>query len=140
MDPRAGAGRDSPEVPPWERMNSFAIRSQSSKRSVFHFSSGMKIAFFSDKKDAVARSQIERGRRLPALPGLTAVFSSTEELIVKKLQYYQLGGSDKHLRDVRAMLEISGEEIDLGRIGEWVDRLDLAEVWALVSDHPVAEG
>lgn len=106
--------------------------------NIIHPSSGMKIDVFSDKQDAVARSQVERGRRLPALPGLTAVFSSPEELIVKKLQYYQLGGSDKHLRDVRAMLEISREEIDLGRIGEWIGRLDLAEAWALVSDRPAS--
>ena len=65
---------------------------------------------------------------------LTAVFSSAEELIVKKLQYYRLGESDKHLRDVRAMLDISGEEIDLDHVKEWVDRLDLVDVWVLVSD------
>lgn len=105
--------------------------------NIIHPTSGLKIDVFSDKKDEVARSQIERGRRLPALPGLTAVFSSAEELIVKKLQYYRLGGSDKHLRDVRAMLDISGTEIDLERIGEWVGRLDLSEEWSLVSDPAV---
>ncbi len=104
--------------------------------NIIHPGSGLKIDVFSDK-DEVAQSQIERGRRLPALPGLTAVFSSAEELIVKKLQYYRLGESDKHLRDVRAMLDISGEEIDLDRVQEWVDRLDLADIRALASDPTV---
>jgi hypothetical protein len=102
--------------------------------NIIHPASGMKIDVFSDKADAVSRSQIERGRRLQALEGLTAVFSSAEELIVKKLQYYQLGASDKHLRDVRSMLDISAEEIDLERIEDWVERLGLLEEWALVSD------
>ena len=94
----------------------------------------MKIDVFSDKRDEVAKSQIERSRRLPALPGFTASFSPAEELIVKKMQYYQLGGSDKHLRDVRAMLDISGADIDVGRIQDWVDRLGLGDVWGMVSD------
>ncbi len=109
---------------------------QGAQFNIIHPTSGLKIDVFPDKKDEVARSQIERGRRLPALPGPTAVFSSAEELIVKKLQYYRLGGSDKHLRDVRAMLDISGREIDLERIGEWVDRLDLSEEWSLVPGIP----
>lgn len=104
--------------------------------NIIHPSSGMKIDVFSDRKDEVAKSQIERSRRLPALPGLTAAFSAAEELIVKKMQYYQLGHSDKHLRDVRAMLDISGAEIDVGRIQEWVDRLGLGDVWMMVSDPP----
>lgn len=104
--------------------------------NIIHPASGMKIDVFSESKDEVAKSQIERSRRLPALPGLTAAFSAAEELIVKKMQYYQLGGSDKHLRDVRAMLDISGADIDLGRIQEWVDRLGLDDVWRMVSDPP----
>lgn len=103
--------------------------------NIIHPDSGMKIDVFSDQ-DEIARSQIERGRRLPALPGLTAVFSPAEELIVKKLQYYRMGESDKHLRDVRAMLDISIEEIDLERVRKWVERLDLADLWELVSDPP----
>jgi hypothetical protein len=67
---------------------------------IIHGASGHKIDVFSDRQDKVARSQIERGRTLPALPGLTAVFSPPEELVVKKLQYYRMGGSDKHLRDI----------------------------------------
>jgi len=101
--------------------------------NIIHPSSGMKVDVFSDKKDEVARSQIERSQRLPALPGLTAVFSPAEELIVKKLQYFEMGGSDKHLRDVRAMLDISGADIDLERIEEWVSRLGLEEIWEMVS-------
>jgi len=104
--------------------------------NIIHPASGMKIDVFSDRADEVSRSQVERGRRLQALEGLTAVFSSAEELIVKKLEYYRLGGSDKHLRDVRSMLDISGAEIDVERIEYWVQRLGLHAEWALVSNAP----
>ncbi len=100
--------------------------------NIIHPSSGLKIDVFVEG-DEVERVQIEDRRRMPALPGLTAAFSPPEELILKKLLYYREGGSDKHLRDVRAMLEISGGEIDVDRIERGVEALGLLEVWTTVS-------
>jgi hypothetical protein len=31
-----------------------------------------------------------------------------EDVIVKKLWFYQMGESDKHLRDIASMLKVSG--------------------------------
>ncbi len=50
-----------------------------------------------------------------------------------KLEYYREGHSEKHLHDISGMLEISGDIIDRGIIGEWIERLDLQKQWALVS-------
>ena len=47
------------------------------------------------------------------LPGLEAWCSPPEELVMKKLLYYHLGASDKHLRDITSMLRISPEAIDV---------------------------
>ena len=66
--------------------------------------------------DAVEESQIRRRLRRLILPGLEAWCSPPEELIIKKLSYYQQGASDKHLRDIASMLRISPEQIDLERI------------------------
>ena len=32
-----------------------------------------------------------------------------EYVIVRKLEYYREGGSEKHLRDIRSMLAVSGD-------------------------------
>jgi len=53
-------------------------------------------------------------------------------LILKKLLYYRDGGSEKHLRDVKAMLEISGDAIDVDRVERGVEGMDLREIWPLV--------
>ena len=58
----------------------------------------MKVDFFV-AGDAVEESQIRRRLRRLVLPGLEAWCSPPEELIAKKLSYYQQGASDKHLRD-----------------------------------------
>lgn len=49
-----------------------------------------------------------------------ASFSPPEELIVKKLLYYQAGGLEEHLRDISRMLTIFPDEIDLDRVGKFV--------------------
>jgi hypothetical protein len=91
-----------------------AVRSQA-QFNVIHPASGMKVDFFV-AGDAIERSQIERRMRRALLPGVSAWCSPPEELIVKKLLYYQQGASDKHLRDIASMLRISPEEIDLERV------------------------
>ena len=108
-----------------------AVR-RGSQFTIIHPSSGLKVDVFPER-DEVAVSQLARRRRMAALPGLTATFSPPEELILKKLIYYEAGGSDKHLRDIRAMLDVSADEIEQDRVTSWADRLGLADLWALVS-------
>ena len=43
------------------------------------------------------------------------------------------GGSEKHLRDIKAMLEISGDEIDVERVERGAEALGLQEIWSSVS-------
>jgi hypothetical protein len=93
-----------------------AIRSKS-QFNVIHPDSGMKVDFFV-AGDALETSQIQRRQRRAMLPGVEAWCSPPEELIVKKLSYYQQGASDKHLRDISSMLRISPDQIDLKLIRE----------------------
>ena len=53
-----------------------------------------------------------------------------EYVIVRKLEYFREGGSEKHLRDIRAMWSISGEQIDRAALNEWIHRQGVAEQWA----------
>lgn len=91
-----------------------AVRSKA-QFNVIHPESGMKVDFFV-AGDAVEESQIRRRLRRALLPGVEAWCSPPEELIVKKLSYYEQGASDKHLRDIASMLRISPGEIDLERL------------------------
>jgi len=56
-----------------------------------------------------------------------------EYVIVRKLEYYREGGSEKHLRDIRSMLAISGEELDRTALTEWIQRRGVQPQWQLVS-------
>lgn len=96
--------------------------------NVIHPTSGLKIDFFA-AGDPIEERQIARRIRKEALPGLEAWFSPPEELIVKKLEYWRSGGSDKHARDIRAMLAISPDAVDLDVLDELAERYGLREEW-----------
>jgi hypothetical protein len=55
-----------------------------------------------------------------------------EYVILRKLEYFREGGSEKHVRDIRGMLEVSSAQIDRPFLDQWISRLDLAEAWAKV--------
>ena len=50
-------------------------------------------------------------------------------MILKKLEYFREGKSEKHLQDIAGILKISGAEIDRAYIEAWADRLVVREIW-----------
>jgi hypothetical protein len=56
-------------------------------------------------------------------------FSSPEDVILKKMEFFQEGHSEKHLRDIVGVLKVSGNQIDRSYIEDWVSKLGLEEVW-----------
>jgi hypothetical protein len=60
------------------------------------------------------------------------MFASAEDVIIRKMQYFQQGGSDKHVRDIAGVLKIRGDRLDRHYIAEWADRLALRDVWELI--------
>jgi hypothetical protein len=58
------------------------------------------------------------------------VMAPIEYVILSKLRYFQMGKSDRHLRDVHHMLRVSGDLVDHAELDRWVVRLGLAREWA----------
>jgi hypothetical protein len=48
-----------------------------------------------------------------------------EYVILRKLEYFSDSGSDRHLRDVAMMLQLSGEIINREELRSWIARLEL---------------
>jgi predicted nucleotidyltransferase len=103
--------------------------------NVIHPASGNKIDFMIARRDAWGRSQISRRRREQILPGRPGYTAAPEDVILGKLWYYHEGGSEKHLRDIAGMLQVSGDEIDKEYINHWAQQLGLTEHWQAVLDR-----
>ena len=56
-------------------------------------------------------------------------FAPPEYVILRKLAYYRDGGSQKHLYDIRSILDVSGDELDFSEIDRRVDDMGLRGAW-----------
>lgn len=97
--------------------------------NLIHPKSGLKIDFIVATDTPFNRSRFARSRRLTPGPDFQATFASPEDVILKKMEYFREGHSDKHLRDIAGVFKISGDQIDRSYLEDWIFRLGLEEVW-----------
>ncbi len=78
---------------------------------------------------------LDRARSLTYGDGTkTAYFMSPEDVILYKLDWFMMGKSQKHLRDVGAMITVQGDALDYAYLEEWVG--ESREVWVkLIAEH-----
>lgn len=100
--------------------------------NIIHPESGMKVDVMIRRESAFDDSRFSRVRRFAPSQSYTANFASPEDVIIKKMEYYKLGGSEKHLRDITGILKISGSIIDTGYINAWSQRLKLGDIWSAI--------
>lgn len=75
-------------------------------------------------------SHEEMSRRAPAkVLGVDVFVATVEDTILSKLEWAKLGGSERQLRDVSAILETKGPELDRAYMEKWLDDLGVRELW-----------
>lgn len=120
-----------------------AAREALRRRSQFNAidpESGWKVDWIVRRDRPFSRREFERRRKVEAL-GLELPMVTPEDLIVAKLEWAGMGGSEIHLRDALAILVQRGEELDRGHIERWVRDLELGERWnALLEEAGGREG
>jgi hypothetical protein len=84
--------------------------------------------------DELHRWALARRREI-TLEGLHVSVAPVEYVILRKLEYFHEGRSEKHVRDIRGMLEVSSAQIDRPLLEQWIARLGLAAEWATVLDN-----
>lgn len=124
--------------PPSFYLSDEAIRTAITHQTQFniiHPASGLKVDVMVRKDTPFDRSRFARVRTLRPSESYPAAFASAEDVIIKKMEYYKEGGSDKHLRDITGMMKISGQEIDQAYVTEWADRLGLRPIWDMIRER-----
>lgn len=119
----------------------FYISPESARRAVqrrgqfniIHPASGLKLDIMVPAETPFNRSRFERAKQITLMPDLEVSFAAPEDVIIKKMEYYREGGSDKHLRDITGILKVRAEEVDRNYIADWAERLGLSEIWSALA-------
>lgn len=97
--------------------------------NIVHFQSGSKIDFFLRGDTEFAQTEFKRRRKEKFDKKRQAIFATPEDIIIKKLDYYQQGRSEKHLEDIQGILEISKELLDFPYINRWTKKKRTYKIW-----------
>ena len=118
--------------PPIETVLAEARRERNGHFNIIHNATGFKADMYLGGRDELNAWGF-RMRRPIRFEDETVILAPPEYVIVRKLEYYREGSSEKHLRDIRSILTISELQLDLSVLKEWVQRLGLETEWRRVS-------
>jgi hypothetical protein len=119
-------------LPPKETILAETARSNNGHFNLIHRETGFKADFYPTGREEL-NAWAFRGKREVAFEGEKIILAPPEYVIVRKLEYFREGRSEKHLRDIRAILAVSGEELNRAAMKEWIERLGLELEWKQVS-------
>ncbi|MFZ4576218.1 MAG: hypothetical protein ACOYN0_17680 [Phycisphaerales bacterium] len=103
--------------------------------NVIHSTSGLKIDFVVTDGTGYDALRLKRAKLIKVGAGGEIRISAPEDVILKKLEFYKAGGSDKHLRDIASMIKISGETFDRAYLESWAIALGVVEEWTAVKSR-----
>lgn len=114
-------------VPPEEALVEELRRSEGGHFNVIHRDTALRADVYIAGDDPFHVWALERRRRIE-VEGLAIWLAPLEYVVVRKLEYFQMSGSDRHLRDVAMMLRISGPLVDAASLHEWSGRREVVDL------------
>ncbi|MEX1137897.1 MAG: hypothetical protein WEF53_00960 [Bacteroidota bacterium] len=114
--------------PPWEIVVNEIHRGEHGHFALVHHETGFKADIYLAGGDRLQLWALDHARRID-FRGRVLQVAPPEYVIVKKLEYFEEGGSEKHLRDIEAMLEHSRAFIDFSRIEEFLADTSALQTW-----------
>jgi hypothetical protein len=118
-------------VPPQTVIADAIAQSENGHFNFIHHATGYKADFYTAGQEDLTAWGFRNCRKIE-LSGEPVVIAPAEYVIIRKLEYFRDGGSEKHLRDIRSMLTISAAIIDRGAILDWVRQRGLEAEWKQV--------
>jgi len=119
-------------VPPSNTIVIEMARDRNGHFNIIHADSGLKADFYTANHDELHAWAFRHEKRYTI--GETYIsLAPPEYVIVRKLEYFREGGSEKHLRDIRSMLAVSGGQLDQASLNDWIQRRRVEAEWQLVS-------
>lgn len=114
--------------PPVDAVAGEASRDAFGHFNLLHLETDARADVYIAGKDELAQHAIAHVR-IVSLVGLQVPLAPPEYVILHKLRFRQQGASERHLRDVRGILRVLGESIDVVALRHDAERLGLSVAW-----------
>jgi len=120
-------------VPTSEVIAAEVARPEKGQFNLIHRSTGFKADIYTPGRDEF-NAWAFRNACPTDFKGEAVMLAPPECVIVRKPEYYREGGSDKHLRDIRSMLNVSLSRINKADLLERIQRRGVTEEWRKVTE------
>lgn len=96
--------------------------------NLLHLATDARADIYCAGTDALAHRGLAN-RRVVRVFGMDVPLAPPEHVILHKLRFRQEGASERHLRDVRAMLRVLGDSVDVAALENEAAALGLSHEW-----------
>ena len=118
--------------PPPEIVSIESRRTRRCHFNIIHHDTGLKGDLYLAGSEPLQAWGLAHRQRVEVGNGRAIWIAPIEYVILKKLEYFREGRSEKHLLDIRGMLAVSGDEIDSAFLDAQIAELRLNAEWELV--------
>jgi hypothetical protein len=115
--------------PPSEVVLVEIARSQRGHFNLIHHETGFKADIYTLGRDRLNQWGL-KNRKLIKIEGDELWLAPVEYVILRKLEYYREGQSEKHIRDIAGILSISPHQIDFNELKAKIKQLALEKQWS----------
>ena len=113
-----------------QALEALANRSQF---NVIDYSTGWKVDFIIAEESEYGRTAMTRRVQIN-IAGNAVYVASAEDVLIAKLRWAKLGGSERQLQDATGIFSTQGGSLDVAYIAHWVRELGLEEQWQAVRE------
>ena len=114
--------------PPEDVIRIEAGRPNDGHFNLIHHLTGFKADIYLSGNDPLHLWALEHSRNVP-FEGENIPLAPPEYVIIRKAEYYKAGRSEKHVRDIRTILECSEDQIDTQILDEKIADQGLQAIW-----------
>ncbi len=115
-------------APPIEVVQAEIRRGGRGHFNIIDFASGLKADVYPAGDDQLCRYGLEHAKPR-AYSDIALRMAPATYVIAMKLKYHSMSKQDKHLRDIRTILAVSPQEVDMDLVERWAREFSALEVW-----------
>ncbi len=116
-----------------DQQQALAALANRSQFNVIDFSTGWKVDFIIAEDSEYGRAALAR-RRAINIAGNAVSVASAEDVLIAKLRWAKMGGSDRQLQDAAGVVSTQGIKLDVAYVERWVREFHLEPQWRQLRD------